>query len=323
MSNEIAIEVLLTPETLHESLRHDARTGLSAPAKWLPPKYFYDDRGSVLFEEITQLPEYYPTRTEHAILQDFSDEMAKASGAGTLIELGAGSSVKTRLLLDALTHTGRLTSYVPVDVSLGALQDAAAPLQLRYPQISVRPVVADFDQHLHQLPSDGLRLFALLGSTIGNYAPTQRRAFLTNLAMAMHPGEALLLGVDLVKAPERLIAAYNDSAGVTAAFNRNVIEVINRELDGDLPADAFAHHALWDPENEWIEMRLRATRPISSHLRAIDLPVQFEVSEEVRTEISAKFTRPGIESDLGASGLFVEEWWSDHAADFAVLLARK
>lgn len=318
-----AIEILLTPHELREALRQDARAGLSAKAKWLPPKYFYDDHGSVLFEAITRLPEYYPTRTEHTILADFADEMAKASGAETLVELGSGSSMKTRLLLDALSRTGNLTTYIPVDVSLGALQDAAAALAHDYPGLEVLPVVADFDRHLSQLPAHGLRLFALLGSTIGNYPPSERQVFLTKIAAAMHSGEALLLGLDLVKAPDRLIAAYNDSAHVTAAFNRNVINVLNRELDGDLPVEAFTHRALWDAKNEWIEMRLQALRPISARLRVIDLDVNFETGEEVRTEISAKFTHARIETDLGAGGLHLEDWWTDPASDFAVLLARK
>lgn len=317
------IEILLSPDDLHEALHADARTGLSAQEKWLPPKYFYDERGSALFEAITELAEYYPTRTEHAILSDYADQMAKAAGADSLVELGSGSSTKTRLLLDALTRTDRLAAYVPVDVSVAALEDAAAALRSDYPSLQITPVVADFDQHLSQLPGTGLRLFALLGSTIGNYPPVERQTFLSKLASAMHSGESLLLGVDLVKEPARLVAAYNDSAGVTAAFNLNVINVLNRELDGDLPGEAFTHRALWDPVNEWIEMRLQARRPISAHLRAIDLLVNFEEGEEVRTEISAKFTRTRIEGDLRASGLALEEWWSDPADDFAVLLARK
>lgn len=323
MIDQTPVQILLTPDELHEGLRADALAGLSAPAKWLPPKYFYDEHGSTLFEAITRLPEYYPTRTERAILGDFAEEMAKASGAEALVELGSGSSTKTRLLLDALGGTGRLNSYVPVDVSPTALESAAALLRRHYPDLHVRPVVADFDRHLAQLPNPGRRLFALLGGTIGNYQPAQRQASLRNLAAVMTSGETFLLGLDLVKDPTRLVAAYDDSAGVTAAFNRNVLNVLNRELDGDFSPLDFVHRAVWNSEHEWIEMRLRATRPVSAHLRAIDLAVSLDADEEIRTEISAKFTRARISADLAASGLLLEEWWTDEANDFAVLLARK
>jgi len=315
--------VLLTPDDLRAALESDARTGLTTTPKWLPPKYFYDDRGSRLFDEITRLAEYYPTRTEHAILTTYADAIAAAADAEVLLELGSGSSEKTRLLLDAMARRGTLAAYVPVDVSAGALREAMGGLRADYPDLPLQGAVADFDRHLGDLPAPGRRLWALLGGTIGNYPPAQRRRFLTELAHAIRPGESLLLGIDLVKDPDRLVAAYDDAAGITAAFNRNVIAVLNRELDGDLDPDDFSHVARWDPDNEWIEMRLRARRPVSARLAALDLPVAFDRDEEIRTEISAKFRRDRIVPELAAVGLVVEQWWSDPAGDFALLLARR
>lgn len=318
-----SLTLLLTPEDLRAGLEDDARTGLSATPKWLPPKYFYDDHGSRLFDAITRLPEYYPTRTEHAILTAYAGEIAASAHAEVLLELGSGSSEKTRLLLDAVAARGTLSAYVPVDVSAGALREAMAGLRVDYPHLPLQGAVADFDHHLDHLPAPGRRLWVLLGSTIGNYAPAERRTFLTGLSAAMRPGEALLLGLDLVKDADRLVAAYDDAAGVTAAFNRNVIAVLDRELDGDLDPDDFAHVARWDADNEWIEMRLRAQRPVSARLAALDLPVTFERGEEIRTEISAKFRRERIEPELAGAGLGVERWWTDPAGDFALLLARR
>ncbi|QIX28759.1 L-histidine N(alpha)-methyltransferase [Nocardioides sp. JQ2195] len=314
---------MLTPADLRAGLETDARAGLSATPKWLPPKYFYDDRGSKLFEDITRLPEYYQTRTEHAILVASSDSIAEVADAEALLELGSGSSEKTRMLLNAMTRSGGLSAYVPVDVSAGALEDAMTGLRRDYPDLDLHGAVADFDHHLDQLPAPGRRLIALLGGTLGNYPPEQRRVFLANLAAAMRPGETFLLGIDLVKDPSRLMTAYDDAAGVTAEFNRNVITVLNRELDGDLDPGDFEHIALWDAENEWIEMRLRARRPISACLSALDLKVTFDEGEQLRTEISAKFRRERIEPELVAAGLHPERWWTDPAGDFALLLARR
>ena len=313
--------MLLGPADLRAHLELDARVGLTAARKWLPPKYFYDDLGSHLFEEITRLPEYYPTRAERAILALHADEIAATARATTLLELGSGPSEKTRLLLDPMQRTGQLAAYVPVDVSAGALRQAMTGLRQEYPTLQLRGAVADFDHHLDLLPAPGTRLFALLGGTIGNYPPTQRRTFLARLAAAMRCGETFLLGIDLVKAPDRLVAAYDDHAGVTAAFNRNVLRVLNTELLGDLDVDAFDHVAIWDPEHQWIEMRLSARRAMSARLMAIDLDIAFAPGEHLRTEISAKFHRGGIESELRGAGLTVEEWWTDD--DFAVVLARR
>lgn len=315
------IDVLLAPDDLRRGLEADARTGLTASPKWLPPKYFYDDRGSELFEDITRLPEYYPTRAERAILERHAGDIAAAAGASVLVELGSGSSEKTRLLLDALGRSAGLASYVPVDVSAGALREAMAALRRDYPDLEVHGVVADFDRHLDELPAPGRRLVAFLGGTLGNYPTQTRGAFLSNLAGALEPGETLLLGVDLVKDPDRLVRAYDDAAGVTAEFNRNVLRVLNRELDGDFDVDAFEHVARWDADNEWIEMRLRSTRPMTARLGALDLTVEIEQGEEIRTEVSAKFRRERIEEELDAAGLQPEGWWTD--GDFALVLARR
>lgn len=322
-TSEYALAVLLTPADIRRALEVDARAGLTSTPKWLPPKYFYDDRGSVLFEEITRLEEYYPTRTERSILDTYADAIATAAQADVLLELGSGSSEKTQLLLDAMARNGSLTAYVPVDVSAGALTEAMNGLRTRYPDLPLHGAVADFDHHLPALPSPGRRLWVLLGGTIGNYPPEQRAVFLGKLAEAMQPGEAFLLGLDLVKDPERLVRAYDDASGVTAEFNRNVLTVLDRELDGDLEEDDFDHVAIWDAENEWIEMRLRARRAIDARLGALDLPVHLDPGEEIRTEISAKFRRERVEAELAAAGLALEHWWTDPAGDFALTLARK
>ena len=317
------LDVLLQPTDLRRALETDARAGLTSTPKWLPPKYFYDDRGSVLFDEITRLEEYYPTRTERSILDRYADAIAEAAQADVLLELGSGSSEKTRLLLDAMARTAALSAYVPVDVSAGALNDAMGALAASYPELRVHGAVADFDRHLGDLPRPGRRLWVLLGGTIGNYPPAARAVFLGKIAEAMAPGEAFLLGLDLVKDPGRLVRAYDDAAGVTAEFNRNVISVLNRELGGDLDPADFEHVALWDAENEWIEMRLRTSRAIDTRLSALDLPLHFDAGEEIRTEISAKFRRERIEAELTSAGMSPEEWWTDPDGDFAVLLARR
>ncbi len=322
-ADQLTIDVLLEPGDLRAGLEADARAGLTATPKTLPPKYFYDAAGSDLFEEITRLPEYYQTRTEHALLTTYADEVARAAGAEVLLELGSGSSEKTRLLLDAMRDTGELAGYVAVDVSSSALQGAAAGLTRDYPDLAVHAAVADYDHHLDELPAPGTRLFAFLGSTLGNFPPAARATFLADLARGMAPGESLLLGLDLVKDAGRLVAAYDDSAGVTAAFNRNVLHVLNRELGADFDVEAFEHVAVWDAENEWVEMRLRATRPMTVRLPAIDLTVGFAEGEEIRTEICAKFRSDGIRRELAAVGLELEQWWTDPDGDYALVLARR
>ncbi|MBM7788405.1 L-histidine N(alpha)-methyltransferase [Tenggerimyces flavus] len=315
------IDKHLTDSDLAAALARDVRAGLPSTPKELPPKYFYDARGSELFEEITRLPEYYPTRAERSILEARSAEIAKVSGADTLVELGSGSSSKTRLLLDGMRATGTLKRYIPVDVSDSALLDAVGLLAEEYPSIELHGVVADFEHHLEQLPQEGTRLLAFLGGTIGNLAPAERAAFLASVREQLSPSDSFLLGTDLVKPRERLVAAYDDAAGVTAEFNRNVLHVINRELSADFDVSAFAHVAVWDESAEWIEMRLRTSTAQSVRIAALDLEVSFAAGEEMRTEISAKFRREGVEAELAAAGFALTSWWTDAPGDFALSLA--
>ncbi|WP_084264939.1 L-histidine N(alpha)-methyltransferase [Actinomadura macra] len=310
----------LTADDLAKTLRQDVREGLTGTPKTLPPKWFYDERGSALFEEITRLAEYYPTRREREILVARAPEIAAATRARTLLELGAGSGEKTRLLLDALD--GTLHSYIPVDVSGDFLEEAAAGIAADHPDLVVRTVVADYEQHLHLLPAGERRLIAFLGGTIGNMPPAARVGFLGGLRATMGEGDFLLLGADLVKDTGRLVRAYDDAAGVTADFNRNVLRVINRELDADFDPSAFEHVARWDPAEEWIEMRLRSTRDQRVRVAGLDLDVSFAAGEEMRTEVSSKFRRERMESELAASGLELAAFWTDEAGDFSLTLAR-
>ncbi|MFC4906051.1 L-histidine N(alpha)-methyltransferase [Actinomadura gamaensis] len=314
------MEHFLTADDLAKSLRRDVGDGLTASPKTLPPKWFYDERGSALFEDITRLDEYYPTRREREIIAARAAEIAELTGATTLLELGAGSGEKTRLLLTALA--GTLDGYVPVDVSGDFLGEAAAAIAADHPGLDVRPVVADYEQHLHLLPTGDRRLIVFLGGTIGNMPPAERVDFLGGLRATMGPDDALLIGADLVKDEGRLVRAYDDASGVTAAFNKNVLRVINRELDADFDPDAFEHVALWNAEDEWVEMRLRSLRDQTVRVGALDLSVGFAAGEETRTEISAKFRRERMESELGAAGLRLAEFWTDEAGDFSLNLAR-
>jgi L-histidine Nalpha-methyltransferase len=315
------VDVYLDPSALADQLARDVRAGLSASPKTLPPKYFYDARGSELFDEITRLPEYYPTRTERAILAAVAGEIAAETRARTLIELGSGTSEKTRLLLRALRDGGTLERFVPFDVDPAVLKDASAAVSDEFPGLDVHPVVGDFERHLRLLPASPRRLLAFLGSTIGNLDPTQRAGFLLAVRRSLGSGDAFLLGTDLVKSPARLIAAYDDAAGVTAAFNKNVLAVVNRDLGADFDPDEFDHVAAWDAEREWIEMRLRSRQEQSVRIPALDLAVQFARGEELRTEISAKFRRDGVARELAAAGLRLTKWWTDPAGDFALSLS--
>jgi L-histidine N-alpha-methyltransferase len=317
----VTVDVYITPSDLSDALEADVRAGLTAQPKTLPPKYFYDDYGSKLFDDITRLPEYYPTRTERAILVARADEIAARTGADTLIELGSGTSEKTRLLLDAFARAGTLQRFVPFDVSETTLRDAAAAIAREYRDVHVHAVVGDFERHLDRIPVGGTRLVAFLGSTIGNLVPSQRADFLAAVAAGLRPGDALLLGTDLVKSESRLVAAYDDDAGVTAEFNRNVLRVVNRELDATFDPDAFSHVAVWDAEHEWIEMRLRSDEQQRVGVGRLDLDVSFAPGEELRTEISAKFRADGVERELAAAGLALAEWWTDPAGDFALSLS--
>jgi L-histidine N-alpha-methyltransferase len=305
-----------------EALRSDALTGLSATPKRLPPKWHYDERGSELFTEITRLPEYYLTRTERAILEDRAVELAELTEADTLVELGSGNSEKTRILLDALVDSGALAQFVAVDVSEDALRGSAAHLAGEYPGLEIVGVVGDIERHLDRLPPDGRRLVAFLGSSIGNFAPAPRADFLRALRRALEPGDSFLLGTDLVKDVGRLEAAYNDAAGVTPRFSKNVLHVLNRELGADFDVEQFEHVATWDAENEWIDIRLRSLVEQKVWLEAIGLLVRFQAGEELHTEISAKFRRQGVEQELRAAGFALERWWTDAAGDFALSLSR-
>jgi len=316
----IRVDVHLSGADLSAALAADVRRGLTAHPKQLPPKWFYDDRGSDLFDQITRLPEYYPTRAERSILDARAGEIAVATGADTLVELGSGTSAKTRLLLFALADAGTLERFVPFDVSEQTLRDAAAAVAQEY-GVVVHAVVGDFERHLAEVPTGGRRLVAFLGGTIGNLEPAARARFLAAIADGLGPDDALLLGTDLVKDVARLEAAYDDAAGVTAEFNRNVLRVVNRELDADFVPERFEHVARFDEAEEWIEMRLRATEPMRAHVAALDLDVEFAAGEELRTEISAKFRRERVAAELAAAGLALSRWWTDPPGDFALSLA--
>jgi L-histidine N-alpha-methyltransferase len=306
------------------SLADDVLDGLTRPFKELPPKHFYDARGAELFDRICELPEYYPTRAERAILEATAEELATLTNAAELVELGSGTAAKTRVLLDALHAAGTLTRYVPVDVTESMVRDCAEELTDEYPGLQVYGVIGDFERHLdHVPPAVGPRIVAFLGGTIGNFPPGSRRRFLREIAGLLGEEDYLLMGTDLVKDPEALEAAYDDAQGVTAEFNRNVLRVLNRELGADFDPEDFDHVALFDRKHEWIEMRLRARREHTAHVRALDLPVHFRAGEELRTEISAKFTPERLAADLSAAGLELVRWFTDPDDLFALTLSRR
>ncbi|MEU9332856.1 L-histidine N(alpha)-methyltransferase [Streptomyces sp. NPDC048290] len=309
---------VLPEDATGAALRADVLHGLTGTPKTLPPKWFYDARGSELFDRITELPEYYPTRAEREILLGRGGEIAAASGARTLVELGSGSSDKTRHLLDALTG---VEVYVPVDVSESALTSAGQALVAERPGLRVHALIADFTAALTLPDTPGPRLLAFLGGTIGNLLPPERAEFLASVRAMLAPGDALLLGTDLVKDEGVLVRAYDDTAGVTAAFNKNVLLVVNRELGADFDPGAYDHVALWDREQEWIEMRLRARTAQTVKLPALGLAVDFTAGEELRTEVSAKFREDGVRAELAAAGLDLTHWWTDEEGRFALSLS--
>lgn len=321
-TTDIPIVALSSPRALHDELLEDVRTGFAATPRSLPPKYFYDADGSDLFERITRLPEYYPTRAETAILDAHAAELVAAVDPEQLVELGSGSSRKTVLLLEAMHAHGSGDAYVPFDVSEDAIRGAASALGRDHPWLDVRGYVGDFTTDLHRLPRTGRRLVAFLGSTIGNLDPTGRAALLGEIRATLDDDEALLLGADLVKDPAVLVAAYDDADGVTAEFNRNVLRVLRRELDADVALDAFAHEARWDPLAERIEMWLVATRDTTIHVPELDLDARFAAGEGLRTELSCKFRQDGLTAELEAAGLGVQRWLTDDAGRFALVLAR-
>jgi L-histidine Nalpha-methyltransferase len=312
---------------LHEgqerSLAEDVLDGLTRPFKEIPPKHFYDARGAELFDRICELPEYYPTRTERSILEESAEQLAGMTGAAELVELGSGTAAKTRVLLDALHRAGTLRLYIPVDVTESMVRDCAQELTSEYPGLRVHGVIGDFERHLGRVPiPDGPRLVVFLGGTIGNFPPGSRRRFLREIGGLLGANDHLLMGTDLVKDPEVLTQAYDDAQGVTAEFNRNLLTVLNRELRADFDPEDFDHVALFNREHEWIEMRLRARRAHTTTVRDLDLSVRFERGEEMRTEISAKFTRDRIEGDLSAAGMELVSWLTDPDELFALTLSR-
>jgi L-histidine N-alpha-methyltransferase len=318
-------EVLLTEADRVALLRAEARRGLTATPKQLPPKWFYDERGSALFDAITRQPEYYLTRREREILRAHAGDIARATRAETLVELGSGSSEKTRLLLDALRDQGTLRRFMPFDVCLPAVAAAAAGLRRDYPGLEVRAVVGDFNEHVRFLPrapGAGPMLVAFLGSTIGNFDEAERPRFFASLRGVLRPGDWFLLGADLVKSKRRLDAAYNDAAGVTVLFNKNVLRVLNRDLRATFDEDLFDHVAAYDEERELVDIRLRARAAHEVEVRALGLSASFAQGEEMRTEISVKFTRAGLERSLRAAGFARARFWADRAKDFSLSLWR-
>ncbi|MDX6645548.1 MAG: L-histidine Nalpha-methyltransferase [Miltoncostaeaceae bacterium] len=318
------LDVHVVSSGARAAMAADVRAGLTASPKWLLPKYFYDDRGCELFEAITLLPEYYQTRTELALLRAEAPGIVARHGPTELLELGSGSSHKTRALLDAMRDDGGLRRYLPFDISPGALLAAAGRLAEDYAGVRVRAVAGDFERHLGRIPAPprgGRRLVAFLGGTVGNLHPAAREPFLRSVRMLLRPEDRLLVGTDLVGDRARIEAAYNDAAGVTAAFNLNLLSVLNAELDGDLDPRRFEHVAFYDADFEWIEMRLRAREAHTARLRALDLAVPFAAGEEVRTELSCKFTRASVERMYADAGLELLEWRTDPRGWFAISLA--
>jgi L-histidine N-alpha-methyltransferase len=314
----VTVEAHLTPEDRRSALEADARAGLTATPKRLSPVWFYDERGSSLFDEITRLPEYYPTRCERALLHAHAEEIASLTGADMLVELGSGTSDKTRVLLDVL----RPSRYVPLDVDADTLAAAADALRAEYPALEVHALAADFHRHLDRLPAGDRRLVAFLGGTIGNLRPDERAGFLAEMRTCLDTGDWFLLGADLVKDIHRLESAYDDAAGVTASFNRNALQVVNRELDADFDPENFAHVARWSAGDSWIEMRLRALTAHKVTVGALDLVIGFEEGEELLTEVSAKFRTESLTTELREGGFEVVRLWVHGADDFALVLAR-
>jgi L-histidine Nalpha-methyltransferase len=303
------------------ALRADVQSGLTSTPKTLPPKYFYDERGSALFDDITRLPEYYLTRAETEILEARAAEIARLSGCESLVELGSGTSAKTGLLLRAMLDGGTLREFIPFDVDPTVLEEATAALTARYPGLRIAPFVGDFEHDLGAIPAGRHRMIAFIGSTIGNLDPPGRAKLLAQVGAALQPGDTFLLGTDLVKDTGRLLRAYDDAAGVTAEFNRNVLRVINRELSADFAVSQFQHVAVWEAEDQWIEMRLRAASDQRVTVADLDLTVDFAEGEEMRTEISAKFTPAQVDSELEAAGMETVRFWTDPAGDFGLTLA--
>ena len=321
--SRIAVDVHFDPDASLETMREEVRLGLTSDPKTLPSKYFYDERGSRLFEDITELPEYYPTRAEREALEIHAAEIARIAHPRELVELGSGSSKKTRLLLEAALERGRLQKYVPLDVSREIAEASARELVSDYPGLLVHAVIGDFEEHLDEIPDGDHRLFVLLGGTIGNFLRDDAVRLLSGIAARMAPHEHFLLGTDLDKDPTVLQAAYDDAQGVTAEFNRNILNVVNERLGADFDLRDFDHVALYDQERRRIEMHLRAVRPLVAHIDAIDLDVTLRAGETIRTEVSCKYTRDMVAGMLRDAGLEMEGWFTDGAGRFALSLSSK
>jgi L-histidine N-alpha-methyltransferase len=316
------IEVLLDEQSWREARDAGVRSGLAATPPELSPVWFYDERGSNLFDDITRLPEYYQTRAERRLLRDHADDLA-ALDIETLVELGSGTSDKTVEILGALEGAGSLRTYVPFDVSEATLRDAIAKLGAQFPTLAFHGIVGDFHQHLGQIPTAGRTLVAFLGGTIGNLRPAERGRFFDDLASAMDDDDLLLIGIDLLKDPTVIVAAYDDAAGVTAAFNRNSLVVLDRELGADFDPEDFDHIARWNEDEGWIEMRLRARRPVHATIAALDLVIDLREGEDLLTEISAKFTPDRFAAELGAHGFRADQTWISEGDEFALVVARR
>ena len=304
-------------------MREDITRAFTNSPKVLPPKWLYDDRGSQLFDQITRLPEYYPTEAERSILAERSADIVARTGATTVVELGSGTSDKTRTLLDAFWGAGQLERFVPLDVSEATLLQAAEMLAERYEGLDVHAVVGDFTRHLRHIPSEGRRMVAFLGGTLGNFYDEERRAFLGSMADSLDPDEWLLLGVDLVKSVGRILDAYNDSQGVTGDFIKNVLTVLNSSLEADFDPDQYDYVPMWDGFQERVDMRLRVDSPHKVRIESLDLDVDFAEGEELRVEISNKFRPEHLRAELADAGFEVDEFWQDPNADFALVLARR
>lgn len=303
-------------------LAEDVLRGLTSSPKQLSPKWLYDDRGSRLFERITRLPEYYQTRTERAILERIAPSLVHDLRPTALVELGAGNAEKTRVLLNAMEEADLLRAFAPIDVSADALEAAVERLSAEYPEVRVVGVVADFEGRLSLPLAEERRLVVFLGSTIGNLEPEAGAAFLRRVGEQLRTGEGFLLGLDLVKDVARIEAAYNDVPGVTARFNRNVLRVLNRELDADFDLDAFRHLAFYDRERARVEMHLVSERTQEVRIGALDLELRFAPEESIRTELSHKYTRDSAGELLGKAGLRLARWEEDAEGLFALALAR-
>ncbi len=319
----VTVSYLTPPKDYRAQLLDDVRHGFSDYRKHLPSKYFYDARGSELFEEITLLPEYYLTRAETEILAAHADNVMARVQPEEIVELGSGSSRKTLMLIEAMRNAGSGTRYVPIDISEDALRAAALELCTEYRWLGVDALVGDYLADLEKVRRHGRRLIIFLGSTIGNYAPTMRYSLLRSVAAALDPGDAFLLGVDLVKDEATMVAAYDDAAGLSAAFNLNILNVVNRELGGDIPVDAFEHVARFDRQYSCMAQSLRATRKVVANIRALDLAVTFVEGEEIHTEIACKFTRAEVEDNFTAAGIHLDEWLTDSKGQFALALGSR